>query len=86
MTDGIIGKKLGMTQIFHEEGGIVPVTVVQAGPCKVVQVKTVQRDHYGAVQLGFEEKDKKLIFYPKDFDKVDINPRERTDMVEVKWR
>jgi large subunit ribosomal protein L3 len=56
MLKGIIGKKLGMTQVFHEEGGVVPVTVIQAGPCKVVQVKTAEKDKYGAVQLGFEER------------------------------
>ena len=56
MLKGIIGKKLGMTQIFHEEGGVVPVTVIQAGPCKVVQVKTAEKEKYGAVQLGFEER------------------------------
>jgi len=59
MLKGIIGKKLGMTQIFHEEGGVVPVTVIQAGPCKVVQVKTAEKDKYAAVQLGFEERDAK---------------------------
>ena len=53
MTDGIIGTKLGMTQVFTGEGNLVPVTVVQAGPCTVVQAKTPARDHYAAVQLGF---------------------------------
>lgn len=51
---GIIGKKLGMTQIFLEDGTRVPVTVVQAGPCYVVQKKTVDNDGYSAVQVGFE--------------------------------
>ncbi len=64
MSKGIIGKKLGMSQIFHEEGGVVPVTVVQAGPCTVVQVKTPERDHYSAVQLGFEERDAKRLTKP----------------------
>lgn len=64
MLKGIIGKKLGMSQIFHEDGGVVPVTVVQAGPCTVVQVKTPERDRYGAVQLGFEEKDAKRLNKP----------------------
>jgi len=64
MLKGIIGKKLGMTQIFHEEGGVVPVTVVQAGPCKVVQIKTASRDQYAAVQLGFEERDVKRVKKP----------------------
>lgn len=52
----IIGKKLGMTQIFDESGMVVPVTVVQAGPCPIVQVRTADRDGYQAVQLGFGEK------------------------------
>jgi large subunit ribosomal protein L3 len=51
----ILGKKIGMTQIFNESGEAVPVTVIEAGPCYVTQVKTVERDGYSAVQLGFEE-------------------------------
>ena len=53
---GIIGKKLGMTQIFEESGIVVPVTVVEAGPCPVVQVRTREKEGYQAVQLGFGEK------------------------------
>ena len=53
MSKGIIGKKLGMTQIFNEQGQVVPVTVIQAGPCVVVQRKTTARDGYEAVQIGF---------------------------------
>ncbi|CAN5824497.1 50S ribosomal protein L3 [soil metagenome] len=53
---GIIGKKLGMTQIFDEAGSVVPVTVVQAGPCPVVQVRTLDKEGYRAVQLGFGRK------------------------------
>ena len=64
MLRGIIGKKLGMTQIFREEGGVVPVTVVQAGPCKVIQIKTPSRDKYASVQLGFEERDAKRVKKP----------------------
>lgn len=56
MVDGIIGKKLGMTQIFAENGRRVPVTVIEAGPCRVVQIKTVQTDGYEAIQLGFGAK------------------------------
>src|SRR5690606_39404941 len=56
---GIIGKKLGMTQIFEESGAVVPVTVVQAGPCPVVQVRTREKEGYEAVQLGFGEKKSK---------------------------
>lgn len=61
MTNGLLGKKLGMTQIFDETGRLIPVTVVEAGPCRVVQIKTRERDGYEAVQLGFVEvKDRKL--------------------------
>lgn len=52
---GIIGKKVGMTQVFDEQGNVVPVTVIQAGPCFVTQVRTADRDGYIAVQLGFGE-------------------------------
>lgn len=54
--NGLLGKKIGMTQIFDESGKAVPVTVVQAGPCYVTQVKTLENDGYQAVQLGFGEK------------------------------
>ncbi len=56
MMKGLIGKKLGMTQIFVEDGRRIPVTVVQAGPCIVVQKKTVEKDGYNAIQVGLEEK------------------------------
>lgn len=56
---GILGKKIGMTQIFTERGEAVPVTVIEAGPCWVTQVRTERRDGYSAVQLGFEEVDPK---------------------------
>jgi len=52
---GILGKKVGVTQIFDETGNIIPVTVIEAGPCFVTQVKTEERDGYQAIQLGFEE-------------------------------
>ena len=55
MNKAIIGKKLGMTQVFLNDGTMVPVTVIQAGPCTVTQVKTLERDGYAAVQLGFDE-------------------------------
>lgn len=54
--EGIIGKKVGMTQVFAEDGAIVPVTVIQAGPCLVVQKKTTEKDGYDAVQIGLVEK------------------------------
>lgn len=56
---GLIGKKVGMTSIFDEEGNDVPVTVIKAGPCVVTQIKTTERDGYDAVQLGFDEKKEK---------------------------
>ena len=55
MKKGIIGKKIGMTQIFDEKGNVIPVTVIEAGPCVVAQVKTVETDGYDALQLGFGE-------------------------------
>ncbi len=61
MKKGIIGKKIGMTQIFDEKGNVIPVTVIEAGPCVVAQVKTTQTDGYNAIQLGFGEiKDKHI--------------------------
>ena len=61
MKKGIIGRKVGMTQIFDEKGNVVPVTVIEAGPCVVAQVKTVETDGYNAIQLGFGEiKDKHI--------------------------
>jgi len=56
MTNGLIGKKVGMTQIFAYDGKRVPVTVLRVGPCVVLQKKTVERDGYNAIQLGFEQK------------------------------
>ena len=55
MEKGILGKKMGMTQVFDENGNIIPVTVIKAGPVKVVQKKTVESDGYKAIQVGFEE-------------------------------
>ena len=62
---GIIGKKLGMTQIFTEEGIVVPVTVVEAGPNVVTQVKTVEKDGYNAIQVGFEDAKEKSLNKPQ---------------------
>ena len=60
MNKAIIGKKLGMTQIFSADGKVIPVTVVEAGPCPVVQVKTKERDGYEAIKVGFEKVDENL--------------------------
>ena len=56
MAIGILGKKIGMTQIFDQEGDVVPITVIEAGPCCVLQVKTMDKDGYAAIQVGFQEK------------------------------
>ncbi len=65
MLKAILGKKIGMTQIFAEDGKVIPVTVVEAGPCVVVQLKTVEKDGYSAVQLGFGDIRERLANKPK---------------------
>lgn len=65
MKKGIIGKKVGMTQIFDEKGNVIPVTVIEAGPCTVVQKKTVEKDGYDAVKLGFEDIAEKKLSKPE---------------------
>lgn len=74
MQKGIIGKKIGMTQIFDEAGKVIPVTVVEAGPCVVVQKKTVENDGYTAVQLGFGDIRAKRVNKPMagHFKKADV--------------
>ena len=74
MKKAILAKKVGMTQIFNEDGSLVPVTVLQAGPCVVTQVKTVENDGYSAVQVGFGEKREKLVNKPMKgmFDKAGV--------------
>lgn len=64
MKKGIIGKKLGMTQIFMEDGTVIPVTVIEAGPCPITQKKTTETDGYNAVQLAFEDIREKLVNKP----------------------
>ncbi len=77
MKKAILGRKIGMTQIFDAQGRAIPVTVVEAGPCTVVQIKTKDADGYEAVQLGFGEvKEKKLIRPIKGhFTKVNVTPK-----------
>ncbi len=74
MKKGIIGKKIGMTQIFDEVGNVIPVTVIKAGPCVVAQKKTVETDGYNAVQLGFEEVKEKHLNKPEKghFEKAGV--------------
>ncbi len=75
MKKGIIGRKVGMTQIFDEAGNMIPVTVIEAGPCPVVQKKTVETDGYDAIKLGFEDVKEKYINKPNagQFKKVNIS-------------
>jgi len=74
---GVLGEKLGMTQVFDDEGRIVPVTVVQAGPCVVTRVRTPDADGYSAVQLGFGQIDPRKVNKPitGHFDKAGVTPR-----------
>lgn len=76
MNKAIIGKKLGMTQIFSADGKVIPVTVIKAGPCPVVQVKTVEKDGYSAVKLGFEEVEERKLNKPElgQFKKAGVKP------------
>ena len=75
MTKAILATKVGMTQIFNEDGVLTPVTVLQAGPCAVTQVKTVENDGYSAVQVGFIDKREKLVNKPMkgQFDKAGVS-------------
>ena len=75
MKKAILATKVGMTQIFSEDGTLTPVTVLQAGPCVVTQVKTVENDGYSAVQVGFVDKREKLVTKPLKghFDKAGVS-------------
>ena len=77
MKKAILAKKIGMTQIFNEDGTLTPVTVLEAGPCVVTQVKTVENDGYSAVQVGFEDKRESLVNKPQKgvFDKAGTTPK-----------
>ncbi len=77
MQKGIIGKKLGMTQLFDENGKVVPVTIIAAGPCVVVQKKTVESDGYTAVQLGYGDLSAKKVTKPAKghFEKAGVAPK-----------
>ncbi len=74
MNKAIIGRKLGMTQLFAEDGKVIPVTVIEAGPCPVVQVKTLERDGYSAIKLGFDQVEEKELNKPQAglFKKVNV--------------
>jgi large subunit ribosomal protein L3 len=74
---GIIGKKVGMTQLFDDKGNVVPVTVIEAGPCTIIQKKTVETDGYNAVQFGFQDVSDKKVTKPAKgrFDKAGVAPK-----------
>lgn len=89
MQKGILGKKLGMTELFDEQGRAIPLTVIEAGPCVVVQKKTVQTDGYNALQVGFGEVKERNLNKPAKghFSRVNVKPRRylrelRLDQVE----
>ncbi len=77
MKKGLIGKKIGMTQIFDEKGNVIPVTVVEAGPCTITQKKTMENDGYEAVQVGFGDVKIQRVNKPMKghFDKADVAPK-----------
>ena len=77
MKKGLIGRKVGMTQIFDEKGNVIPVTVVELGPCTVTQKKTVENDGYNAVQLGFDDMKVTRTNKPMKghFDKANVAPK-----------
>ncbi|MCE5315593.1 MAG: 50S ribosomal protein L3 [Armatimonadota bacterium] len=85
MINGILGKKLGMTQIFDEKGHLVPVTVIEAGPCVVTQIKTEEHDGYEAVQVAFGEIKEKKVNKPLKghFVKADAAPKRHLHEIEV---
>ncbi len=77
MGKGLLGKKLGMTQIFDDQGNVIPATVIEAGPCLVVQKKTEERDGYQALKLGFQDIAEKRLKKPElgQFKKHDLSPK-----------
>jgi len=77
MLKAILGKKIGMTQIFDEDGKVIPVTAVLAGPCVVVQKKTVEQDGYESIQVGFDDLREKLVNKPiaGHFKKAGVSPK-----------
>jgi large subunit ribosomal protein L3 len=89
MKKGLIGKKIGMTKIFDENGNVIPVTVVEAGPCAVTQIKTKDNDGYEAIQVGFGDVKVSRVNKPMKghFDKADVAPKKtlkefRLDSIE----
>ena len=77
MQKGLVGKKLGMTQLFDANGNVVPVTVIEAGPCVVVQKKTIENDGYEAIQVGYQDLKASKVNKPQKghFAKGDVAPK-----------
>ncbi|MDQ0163570.1 50S ribosomal protein L3 [Bacillus alveayuensis] len=84
MTKGILGRKIGMTQVFAENGDLIPVTVIEATPNVVLQVKTVENDGYEAIQLGFEDKREKLANKPEKGHAAKANTAPKRFIREVR--
>jgi large subunit ribosomal protein L3 len=84
-TKAIVGRKIGMTQVFNEEGNVTGVTVIEAGPCEVIQVKTADRDGYSAIQLGFEERKESKVKKPLlgHFKKAKLSPKKVLKEIRV---
>ena len=92
MAAGILGKKIGMTQIFNQEGQAIPVTVIEAGPCPIVQIKTKETDGYESLQIGFGQVKDKNVNKPRKglFKKANVSPTRHLREVKVddaaKWQ
>jgi large subunit ribosomal protein L3 len=85
-TKGLLAKKIGMTQVFTDKGELLPVTVLEAGPCVVVALRAVQKDGYGAVQLGFGEAKQKRLTKPAagHFKKAGVGPHRHLKEIRLK--
>lgn len=84
MLSGFLGKKIGMTQIYTGDGKLLPVTLIQAGPCDVMQIKTIENDGYSAIQLGFDDKKKKRAKKPEIGHSAKSNLQPKKFVREVK--
>ena len=86
MEKAILGKKIGMTQIFDDKGNVIPVTVIKAGPCTVIQKKDEERDGYKALQVGFEEQKERRANKPEGghFKKAETTPKKHVKEVSLK--
>ncbi len=80
---GLLGRKIGMTQLFSEKGDVIPTTVIEAGPCYVVQCKTVKKDGYNAIQIGFEKKSRANKPETNHFKKASLPPLKELKEIRV---